>query len=600
LSFLVIISSAEAISNPFYRKSLAVLIAVENYKSKSWEKMLTPVSDAKGLEKFLKSRDFIVDTFFDKEAMNKSIKEYFEEILPKKCGHQDRVIVFLSGHFYQRKALGERILNFYVPYGGKKRRVGTMISLKQIKKWCDDLRARHVLLLVNGNWNNFTEKIVEKDLWKPRSKGYYRAASRKKARQVITAGYTGESFSESGPSGTPYSLFAGNLIIGLKLGVADIDNDGIIGVSELAAYLVDKVYQDAQQYQKPVHGILNGNEGGEMIFLSREAKTKKTLSKALSSVLGTVKVTANVSGATIYVDNRPRKKKTRAGKPVSLKLSIGKHTIKLSKKYYLDVSAKTFVSLENTSSIKFSMKLDPTLKIGYMVPIKDGQYTIGVKGKEFDSGPAHHVRVDSFHIGKYEVTNAEYMEFVKATGYPKPPCIDDENFRGPEKPVVCVSWNDAIEYCKWKSLVTGRLYRLPTEAEWEIAARGQSNRKYPWGDQPPKDGDSYRANYASKDDGYACTAQVRSFEAGQTPNKLFHMGGNVYEWCSDWYGNSYYSVSSYRNPTGPEKNLDGLKVIRGGSWLFDEEGLYCTSRGQLPSQEFQSDVGFRAVMIPKK
>jgi iron(II)-dependent oxidoreductase len=590
---------AETFSNPFYRKSFAVLIAVENYKNSSWKKMITPLADAKGLEKFLKSRDFIIDTFFDKDATKKSITTYFEDIMPKKCESRDRVVVFLSGQFYNREVL-DKTTSFYVPYKGKERRVGTMIPIKTIRNWCDALSARHVLFLVNGNWNNFPEEIVEKRFWKPRSKKYYSAASKKKSRQVITAGYMGESFSESGPSGTPYSLFAGNLITGLMSGSADIDNDGMVGVSELAAYVKDIVYKDGQQYQKPVFGRSNGHEGGEMIFLLQKKRSEKALAHTLSKVRGTVKLTANIGGATIYIDRKPQKKKTEAGKQVSIKIAIGKHRIGISKKGYLDVSTDVFVSYEKASHIKLSAKKDPTLKIGYMVPIKGGQYMMGITGLEYDAGPAHKVWLDDFYIGKYEITNAEYMEFVKATNHPPPPCINDESFKGPDKPVVCVSWYDAMEYCKWKSKVTGKYYRLPTEAEWEIAARGNTNRKFPWGNAPPHNGKSYRANYYPKEDGYACTAPVTTFENGQTPEKIFHMAGNAFEWCSDWYDNRYYAVSDYRNPTGPAESYDDLKVIRGGSWLFEEEGLYCTTRGKLSLGEMLSDVGFRVVMEPKK
>jgi hypothetical protein len=180
---------AQVLSNPFYRKSLAVLIAVDNYESAYWKKMLTPVADAKGLEKFLKSRNFAIDTFYGKDATKKSIKKYFEETLPLKCGPQDRVVIFLSGHFYHRKGLGGKKVSFYVPFGGRGRRVGTMILLNSIKEWCNSLNARSVLLIVNGNWDDFSEKVMEKHFWKPRSRGYYRAASRKKTRQVISAGY---------------------------------------------------------------------------------------------------------------------------------------------------------------------------------------------------------------------------------------------------------------------------------------------------------------------------------------------------------------------------------------------------------------------------
>lgn len=592
---------SKTLSNPFYPKSRAVLIGVEEYRNPNWKKMITSIADAKGLEKFLRSRNFTIDTFYGRKATKKAIKNHFEEVLPKKCGTEDRVVIFISGHFYHRNLPGDKIISFFAPYGAKDLRVGTMISLKTIRDWCNDLKARHVFLVVNGIWDKFSEEIVEKRFWKPRSRKYYRAASRKKSRQIFTAGYPGESFSESGPSGTPYSLFAGNIITGMESETADLDSDGIIGVTELAAYIREKVYFDGRQFQKPVFGILEGDEGGDMIFLSRSIKSKNALHRALSETRGKLKVTSNVSGATIYIDNKPRRQKSIAGKAVSLEVGIGAHTIKISKEAYLDLSAKTFISYNKTHRVSFSMKKNPTLEIGYMIRIKGGEYTIGVAGNEHDDGPAHEVIVDDFFIGKYEITNTEYMRFVKDTGHSPPPCIDDKLFRGAEKPVVCVTWDDAISYCKWKSRITGKLYRLPTEAEWEIAARGHSGRKYPWGNQPPQQKNVFRANYETKQDGYACTAPVKSFYNGQTPNKIFNLGGNVYEWCMDWYDSKYYANSMLkRNPTGPEVDPSGFKTIRGGSWLFDEESIECTDRGQIPPNEIKSDVGFRVVMVPGK
>ena len=145
-----------------------------------------------------------------------------------------------------------------------------MIPLTLIQEWCNSLDALHVLLLVNGNWGNFTEEKVEKRFWKPRSRGYYRSVSRKKSRRIISAGYTKESFFESGPSGTPYSLFAGNVITSLESGIADFDHDGIIGTSELAAFIRAKVFSDSQSMQEPVFGVISGNNGGEMIFSLKE------------------------------------------------------------------------------------------------------------------------------------------------------------------------------------------------------------------------------------------------------------------------------------------------------------------------------------------
>lgn len=162
----------------------------------------------------------------------------------------------------------------------------------------------------------------------------------------------------------------------------------------------------------------------------------------------------------------------------------------------------------------------------------------------FNAIPVHSVKVSSFYLGKYTVTNKEYCLYE--TSYKNP---------GDNLPVVEVSWDDAVSYCQWLSNKTGSNYRLPTEAEWEYACRAGSTTKYYWGDKM----DNSYCWYSNNSDGKVHPVGEKK------PNAcgLYDMSGNVWEWCSDWF--EIYPSSSVINPTGP-KSGSFYRVERGGSW----------------------------------
>jgi formylglycine-generating enzyme required for sulfatase activity len=208
---------------------------------------------------------------------------------------------------------------------------------------------------------------------------------------------------------------------------------------------------------------------------------------------------------------------------------------------------------------------------------KDGMTLLYVPAGEFKMGaadsdsqanpdekPQHTVYLDAFYIDQTEVTNAMYAKCVKA-GVCRAPLsarshVTDRygNSQFDTYPVVYVDWNDAKQYCEW----AGR--RLPTEAEWEKAARGDDQRTYPWGNQAP---DMTRLNYNHS---YTWgtvvdTTPVGAYPTGASPYGALDMAGNVLEWVRDWYGENYYATTPDRNPTGP--TFGDVRVLRGGAWF---------------------------------
>jgi formylglycine-generating enzyme required for sulfatase activity len=210
-----------------------------------------------------------------------------------------------------------------------------------------------------------------------------------------------------------------------------------------------------------------------------------------------------------------------------------------------------------------------------------------------ESSPRREVFVDAFYLDKHEVTVARYGDFLKATGNVKPPeeweTADLKIHAG--LPVVGVDWQDASSYCQW----AGR--RLPTDAEWERAARGTDERKYPWGNEPPSaEHARFAKNYQNSvyQDGVAA---VGAHPKGASPLGIDDLSGNAWEWVADWYTESFPRTDR-RNPKGPASGTD--KVLRGGGWYDPPERLTGTKRMHAPPEHRDDSVGFRCASTVKK
>lgn len=261
---------------------------------------------------------------------------------------------------------------------------------------------------------------------------------------------------------------------------------------------------------------------------------------------------------------------------------------------------------------------------GVLVHVPAGAFKMGdATGDGLDrERPVHTVELDAFYIGKFEVTNAQWRKFRDDPGYDDPkfwpngrpvpkdqiPYWTQANNHGggtpnsDDYPVIGVNWDAAVAYCNWVSAKSGKKYRLPTEAEWEKAARGTDLRRFPWGNAA----DRSRANYVGAQAfdtafpvGYYDGSDRNGLKtaSGASPYGAHDMAGNLQEWCGDWYARDYYQSSPKKNPKGPATGA--YRVVRGGSFFFESWDMRTSARSAAwPSLQAYRMLGFRLVREP--
>jgi len=251
--------------------------------------------------------------------------------------------------------------------------------------------------------------------------------------------------------------------------------------------------------------------------------------------------------------------------------------------------------------------------------IPAGDFLMGAADADEDERPVHRVFVSEFFIGRFPVTQDDYARFVRATGHPAPgvrdlPLIavggretvfrelaapyiwagDQPPVGHGSHPVVLVTFDDALAYCRWLSSEIGRAVRLPTEAEWERAARaGVDGQRYPWGGDIAASRGNFLTDPATK-------RQRGTRPTGTYPPNaygLYDVCGNVWEWVTDWYSADYYGMGETRDPRGPDRG--SMRIVRGGSWVNDDVNmLRCAYRHKVPPDTYAYSVGFRIVCMP--
>lgn len=287
---------------------------------------------------------------------------------------------------------------------------------------------------------------------------------------------------------------------------------------------------------------------------------------------------------------------------------------------------RSFVLLAAAALTASSAALPKVVNDGYgdYLIVPAGSFKMGDNFGDGESRerPVHVVDLDTYYIGKFEITNGEWRKFRDDAGYGDPkywpsgrvipksqvPYWTQENNHGggtPDSdnyPVLGVNWDSAVAYCNWLSAKTGKKYRLPTEAEWEKAARGTDQRRFPWGNTIDK---SYANIVGSQ---RYDTGQIVGYydgskrgdlqtHSGASPYGAQDMAGNVMEWCHDWYSRSYYSESPRKNPQGPANGA--YRVVRGGTFFMEPQDQRTYLRSAAwPSVQSHRMLGFRAAREP--
>jgi len=244
-------------------------------------------------------------------------------------------------------------------------------------------------------------------------------------------------------------------------------------------------------------------------------------------------------------------------------------------------------SLTPTTPVLFNPHPDPSDQLDtFGVPMRlvpAGEFMMGSENPDDDAKPVHTVYLDDFYMDKYEVTNSLYKACVDA-GVCEPPADTSSSTRSDyygnsefdNYPVIYLDWNQAKTYCQWRGA------RLPTEAEWEKAAGGSDGRTHPWGEGIDCDRANFRGCAGD-------TTAVGSYESGKSLYGLYDLAGNVYEWVTDWYSETYYENSPASNPLGPDTGE--IRVLRGGSWFYSASSIRL--RDRLDPIWANYDIGFR-------
>ncbi len=452
--------------------------------------------------------------------------------------------------------------------------------MDSLGKISDRLPAKHILYVMDACYSGYAidNRSISDDLLEEMVK--------KPAIQILTAGRQGDEAQERGGHGVFTEVF----LRGVQ-GEA-FSGKGWLSLEELGVWVKQRVYAESGKQQLPQFGSMHGE--GQFVFLKAGAEVaaisarpeppKLQIQEEVRQQFGSLALSVRLEGVEVWLGDQ-RVGETRSGRALIVNnVPEGTYRIRAHKAGHEDWERDVEVAANQRAEVVIDIE---TLGPAKVLRTEDGAEMVLVPAGEFMMGsedydnekPRHRVIVDAFYIDKYEVTNALYRRFMDATSRDAPFYWRDGKWNGASQPVVGVGWNDADAYCRW----VGK--RLPTEAEWEKAARGTDGRKYPWGDQ----WDASRANSSQSRNGV--TVAVGLYPSGVSPYGAHDMAGNAWEWVADWFDKDYYKRSPERNPQGPDSGTS--RVLRGGSWVNFPFDLRTAGRYNGTPDGRMLNIGFR-------
>jgi formylglycine-generating enzyme required for sulfatase activity len=606
------------------------VVGINEYKYV--QKLQTPVMDAQAvrdllLAKYQFDRSRLGERYNGQATRAQILDDLYR--LAKNLSPKDSLFIYYAGHGYEDPTLNQ---GFWIPVDAQMGKIYSYISNADIRTILAGIPANHVWLVSDSCFSG--SLLAERSLTGEIDERYYREKYKQKSRQVMTSGGKEPVADQSGSRDClSHSVFACYFLKYLQN-----NNQRYLTPSELFSSVAPVISNNSGQ--TPVFGPLQsaGDEMGEFVLIARSTMSQPspvalpapTAPAQSPAPAYTGADTSNLQELEKRAGQREQDNKARQQQ---LGVERKKYAADLETYYQKVSSLETRAALtpaEKAAAFSDFLSKFPAnhpdwgsnprapaaeqkkghweaeankpklvagvgarttagleyrpggKKGGPMVAVSAGEFGMGCNERvdnqcENDEKPYHQVYLDAFYIDKFEVTQGEYDECVRAGQ-----CKDNEKnsgFTGARQPVVGVDWNDAKNYCEW----AGK--RLPTEAEWEKAARGTDGRVYPWGNQTP----SCSLTNLSECEGK--TWEVGSNTAGASPYGALDLAGNVWEWVADWYDGNYYSSSPSRNPTGPASG--SLRGLRGGSWYLAPEFVRASLRlRHLPDGRYHG-YGFR-------
>lgn len=572
----------------FYERSYALVIGVSNYTS-GWPDLESVPGELDRVERALESRGYTVFRYDDPQGdeLARAFGRFIDEF---GYDEKNRLLFFYSGHGYTRREGRKGYLvpaDAPSPVQDERAFLRSALSMTQILAWARQIESRHALFLFDSCFSGtvFTARAL------PGKPPHITRLSAEPVRQFITAGSAGEEVPAA-------SVFTPAFIDALEHGLGDLDKDGYMTGTELGLYLQSKV--PVHSAQTPQFGKISDYElaRGDYVFnvgLTDTAPASTPGAPPPPPLVGHLQVNVNAPDARVYVNEKfigeasPGHPLNRSG------VAPGLASVRVEALGYEPKTER--VKIEPNQWSQAMLALSASFVAPSMVPVKGGCFQMGSPESEsgrYDNERLHRVCVEDFSIGAFEVTFEEYDAFARATGRKTPGGAGKDRGR---LPAINLSWHDAVAYTAWLSGLTGKRFRLPTEAEWEYAARAGKSATFSSGRCIDTDAANYNGREGYADCGVkGAVARERPLTVGSLePNAwgLYDLHGNVWEWTCSGYDEGY---------RGGERRCAGndadYRVVRGGSWFNGPRFLRSAKRSMDRADRRDRDLGFRLVADP--